>query len=162
MTPIYGYEDDFSVRYYRDYRLGLKAYVTADTPVYCVPENPVYGEIEQSEVMVQPVKSCTVLRINAYYPVNVYTTNVANEFADVVAIKYRYNVIPSNAYDKTFVMVDEILDSVNQNGDNIHGHSVTVNKTEKDYLEIIKTQAEQLSKSQEQIDRLLSIIERMK
>lgn len=50
----------------------------------------------------------------------------------------------------------------NQHGDNIHGHSVTVNKTEKDYLEIIKTQAEQLSKSQEQIDRLLSIIERMK
>ncbi|MBQ8034447.1 MAG: helix-turn-helix transcriptional regulator [Bacteroidales bacterium] len=50
----------------------------------------------------------------------------------------------------------------NQNGDNIHGHSVTVNKTEKHYLEIIKTQAEQLSKSQEQIDRLLSIIEKMK
>lgn len=47
----------------------------------------------------------------------------------------------------------------NQNGDNIHGHSVTVNKTEKDYLEIIKRQSEQLSKSQEQIDRLLSIIE---
>ena len=60
---------------------------------------------------------------------------------------------------------DMYSDSViqnNQNGDNIHGHSVTVNKTEKDYLEIIKTQAEQLSKSQEQIDRLLSIIERMK
>lgn len=50
----------------------------------------------------------------------------------------------------------------NQHGDNIHGHSVTVNKTEKDYLEIIKTQAEQLSKSQQQIDRLLSIIEKMK
>lgn len=49
----------------------------------------------------------------------------------------------------------------NQNGDNIHGHSVTVNKTEKDYLEIIKRQSEQLSKSQEQIDRLLSIIENM-
>ena len=49
----------------------------------------------------------------------------------------------------------------NQNGDNIHGHSVTVNKTEKDYLSIIKMQAEQLSKSQEQIDRLLSIIEKM-
>lgn len=47
----------------------------------------------------------------------------------------------------------------NQNGDNIQGHSVTVNKTEKDYLEIIKRQSEQLSKSQEQIDRLLSIIE---
>lgn len=47
----------------------------------------------------------------------------------------------------------------NQNGDNIQGHSVTVNKTEKDYLEIIKRQSEQLSKSQEQIDRILSIIE---
>lgn len=48
----------------------------------------------------------------------------------------------------------------NQNGDNINGHSVTVNKTENDYLEIIKRQTEQLSKSQEQIDRLLSIIEK--
>ena len=47
----------------------------------------------------------------------------------------------------------------NQSGDNIQGHSVTVSKTEKDYLEIIKRQSEQLSKSQEQIDRLLSIIE---
>lgn len=49
----------------------------------------------------------------------------------------------------------------NQNGDNIQGHSVTVNKTEKDYIDIIKTQAEQLSKSQQQIDRLIAIIERM-
>ena len=59
---------------------------------------------------------------------------------------------------------DMYSDSViqnNQNGDNIHGHSVTVNKTEKYYLSIIKMQAEQLSKSQEQIDRLLSIIEKM-
>lgn len=47
----------------------------------------------------------------------------------------------------------------NESGDNINGHSVTVNKTEKDYLEIIKKQSDQLSKSQEQIDRLLSIIE---
>lgn len=50
----------------------------------------------------------------------------------------------------------------NQNGDNINGHSVTVNKTEKDYLDIIKAQSEQISKSQEQIDRLLTIIEKMK
>ena len=59
-------------------------------------------------------------------------------------------------------MHSDIVEQNNLNGDNIHGHSVTVNKTEKDYLEIIKTQAEQLSKSQEQIDRLLSIIEKMK
>lgn len=49
----------------------------------------------------------------------------------------------------------------NQNGDNIQGHSVTVNKQERDYLDIIKSQSEQISKSQEQIDRLLTIIEKM-
>lgn len=55
----------------------------------------------------------------------------------------------------------------NQNGDNIQGHSVTVNKTEADYIAIIKLQAEQLSKSQvqisksqEQIDRLLTLLEK--
>ena len=48
----------------------------------------------------------------------------------------------------------------NQNGDNIQGHSITVNKTESDYIAIIKMQSEQLSKSQEQIDRLLSLLER--
>ena len=47
----------------------------------------------------------------------------------------------------------------NQNGDNIQGHSVTVNKTEADYISIIKMQSEQLSKSQEQIDRLLTLLE---
>lgn len=47
----------------------------------------------------------------------------------------------------------------NQNGDNIQGHSVTVNKTESDYIAIIKMQSEQLSKSQEQIDRLLTLLE---
>lgn len=54
----------------------------------------------------------------------------------------------------------------NENGDNIHGQSITVNKTESDYISIIKMQAEQLSKSQmqisksqEQIDRLLTLLE---
>lgn len=45
----------------------------------------------------------------------------------------------------------------NQNGDNINGHSVTVNKTEVDYIEIIKAQSNQLLKSQEQIDELLQL-----
>ena len=57
-------------------------------------------------------------------------------------------------------MLNQKVVQNNKHGDNIHGHSVTVNKTEKDYLGIIKMQAEQLSKSQEQIDRLLSIIEK--
>ena len=55
----------------------------------------------------------------------------------------------------------------NQNGDNIHGQSVTVNKSESEkLLDIIRMQAEQLSKSQEQIskgqeqiDRLLTLLE---
>lgn len=43
----------------------------------------------------------------------------------------------------------------NQNGNNINGHSVTVNKTETDsFIELLK-------KKDEQIDRLLSIIENM-
>lgn len=43
----------------------------------------------------------------------------------------------------------------NQNGDNINGHSVTVNKTETDaFIDLLK-------KKDQQIDRLLSIIENM-
>ena len=56
---------------------------------------------------------------------------------------------------------DDIIQN-NKNGDNIQGHSVTVNKTEKEYLEIIRRQSEQISKSQDQIDRLLTIIEKIK
>ena len=42
----------------------------------------------------------------------------------------------------------------NQNGDNINGHSVTVNKNETDsFIELLK-------KKDEQIDRLLATIER--
>lgn len=44
----------------------------------------------------------------------------------------------------------------NQSGDNINGHSVTVNKTETDsFIELLK-------KKDEQIDRLLAIIEKMR
>lgn len=43
----------------------------------------------------------------------------------------------------------------NQSGDNINGHSVTVNKTETDsFIELLK-------KKDEQIDRLLTIIEKL-
>lgn len=59
-----------------------------------------------------------------------------------------------------------IIQQNNQNGDNIQGNSVTVNKAEGDYLEIIKNltfqlskSQEQISKSQEQMDRLITIIE---
>lgn len=54
----------------------------------------------------------------------------------------------------------------NKNGDNIQGNSVTINKPERDYLDIIKKltsqlskSQEQISKSQEQMDRLITIIE---
>lgn len=47
----------------------------------------------------------------------------------------------------------------NENGDNINGHSVTINKQEGDYIDIIKSLTTQLTKSQEQMDRLITIIE---
>ena len=48
----------------------------------------------------------------------------------------------------------------NQNGDNIQGQQVMIARKENDYITIIKMQAEQIAKSQEQIDRLISIIEK--
>lgn len=52
----------------------------------------------------------------------------------------------------------------NENGDNIQGQNVTVQGNVQnnvdEFLAIIKQQANQLSKSQEQIDRLISIIEK--
>jgi hypothetical protein len=56
--------------------------------------------------------------------------------------------------------------SVNQNnieGDNIQGHTVTVNKSHADkLLDLLKTKDEQLIKSQEQIDRLIGLLEKNK
>jgi hypothetical protein len=52
----------------------------------------------------------------------------------------------------------------NENGDNIQGQNVTVQSNTQtnvdEFLAIIKQQANQLTKSQEQIDRLISIIEK--
>jgi hypothetical protein len=52
----------------------------------------------------------------------------------------------------------------NENGDNIQGQNVTVQSNTQsnvdDFLAIIKQQANQITKSQEQIDRLISIIEK--
>lgn len=46
-----------------------------------------------------------------------------------------------------------------QNGDNIQGHSINVNKEPEEYLlDIVHPQTTQLSKSQEQIDRLLGLL----
>ena len=51
----------------------------------------------------------------------------------------------------------------NQNGDNINGQSVTVNKTETDkLLEALNACHELLRKKDEQIDRLLTLLERSK
>ena len=86
---------------------------------------------------------------------------ISKEVAEKIQARYLNISIALILTGEGEMLVDNQVIQNNQNGDNIHGHSVTVNKTEKDYLEIIKTQAEQLSKSQQQIDRLLSIIENM-
>jgi len=58
--------------------------------------------------------------------------------------------------------VDSIVNQNNVEGDNIHGTNVTVNKTQTDKLiEMIKTRDVQISKGQEQIDRLIGIIEKL-
>lgn len=63
-------------------------------------------------------------------------------------------------------MIKPAVTQNNENGDNINGHSVTINKTEGDYLEIIKSltaqlavSQQQVSVSQEQMNRLIIIIE---
>ena len=48
----------------------------------------------------------------------------------------------------------------NENGDNIQGQNVTIQGNVDEFLAIIKQQANQITKSQEQIDRLISIIEK--
>ena len=51
----------------------------------------------------------------------------------------------------------------NQAGDNINGHSVTVNKTETEkFLEVINSCHKMLREKDEQINRLLNIIENNK
>lgn len=87
---------------------------------------------------------------------------ISKDVAEKIQAKYLNVNIAWLLTGEGEMLIENSVVQNNQNGDNIHGHSVTVNKTEKDYIEIIKTQAEQLSKSQEQIDRLLSIIERIK
>ena len=63
-----------------------------------------------------------------------------------------------------FSQNQEKVTQTNENGDNIQGQNVTVQSTPQcnidEFLSIIKQQANQITKSQEQIDRLISIIEK--
>jgi len=77
---------------------------------------------------------------------------ISKEVAEKIQARYLNISIAWLLTGEGEMLVDNQVIQNNQNGDNM---------TEKDYLEIIKTQAEQLSKSQQQIDRLLSIIENM-
>ena len=63
-----------------------------------------------------------------------------------------------------FSQNQEKITQNNENGDNIQGQNVTVQSNTQsnvdEFLAIIKKQANQITKSQEQIDRLISIIEK--
>jgi len=66
--------------------------------------------------------------------------------------------------DEEILISSSIIPNVIQNneqGNNIAGQNVNISENDK-LIDIIKTQSEQLSKSQEQIDRLIGIIEKMK
>ena len=73
-------------------------------------------------------------------------------------------------------MIKYSISQSNVNGDNIQGHSVSVNKTQTDkFIDLLKTKDEQINKSQkqidksqeqidksqEQIDRLIGLIEKL-
>lgn len=63
--------------------------------------------------------------------------------------------------NRNFSQNQEKVTQNNENGDNIQGQNVTIQGNNVDeFLAIIKQQANQISKSQEQIDRLISIIEK--
>lgn len=65
---------------------------------------------------------------------------------------------------RNFSQNQEKVTQNNENGDNIQGQNVTVQSNTQtnvdEFLAIIKQQANQITKSQEQIDRLISIIEK--
>lgn len=53
------------------------------------------------------------------------------------------------------------VDQSNVNGDNIQGNHVTVNKYVEELMERLKSRDEALMKAQEQMDRLLAIIDNL-
>jgi len=58
-------------------------------------------------------------------------------------------------------MIKSTVNQNNVNGDNIQGHNVSVEKSQTDkFLDLLKTKDDQLSKSQEQIDRLIGLLEK--
>ena len=90
---------------------------------------------------------------------------ISKDVAEKIQAKY-LNINLSWLLTGEGEMLKTTISQNNNNGDNINGHSVTIHKTEGDYLEIIKSLTNQLSKSQEQIfksqeqmDRLITIIE---
>lgn len=90
---------------------------------------------------------------------------ISKDVAEKIQAKY-LNINLSWLLTGEGEMLKTTISQNNNNGDNINGHSVTIHKTEGDYLEIIKSltnqlskSQEQISKSQEQIDRLITIIE---
>lgn len=59
------------------------------------------------------------------------------------------------------IFLSKSVIQTNENGDNINGQSVTVNKTETDkLLDALNTCHELLRKKDEQIDRLLTLLEK--
>jgi hypothetical protein len=77
------------------------------------------------------------------------------------------NVFPELNIDWLISGEGKMLKNITQNnveGDNIQGHNVNIKKAETEtekFLDLLKAKETQLTKSQEQIDRLIGIIERL-
>lgn len=79
---------------------------------------------------------------------------MSNSFLRTISDKLHINIQWITTGEGDMTSENRVVQQ-NQSGDNINGHSVTVNKTETDsFIELLK-------KKDEQIDRLLSIIEKL-
>ena len=79
-----------------------------------------------------------------------YLNNVLNQFPELSREWLLYGEGEMLKTQKNSEIAQNVVQN-NQNGDNIQGQQVTIQKDENDYLVIIKLQAEQLAKSQEQL-----------
>lgn len=89
--------------------------------------------------------------------INKKTETISRNALKALADYFQVNLdwLVTGEGDKTPSVVQQ-----NQAGDNINGHSVTVNKTETEkLLEVINSCHEMLKAKDEQINRLLNIIE---
>lgn len=95
-----------------------------------------------------------------FYDIKNGKHGISKDLADKIKAKYLNINIGWLLTGKGEKLISSVVQN-NQTGDNINGDSVTVNKSETDkFIDTIKECHELLRKKDEQIDRLLTLLER--